>query len=148
MIEKGYSLETINTGLEFTFLSTGPKGPIKKYILFKPMETVAGVFTMGFGDISPGGVLSDQVVSNNRDLNLVVGALLLSINLFFEHHPDKSLFIIGNTPSRTRLYRIIISRNLPAIRNKFRIYGLEGAEWQDFAQNRPYEAYLIQLKIA
>lgn len=146
VIEKGYSLETLDAGLEFTFLSTGPKGSVKKYILFKPMESVPGVFTMGFGDIMPGGELSDKVVTNNQDLSLIVGALLLAIECFFKQHPEKSLFIIGNTPSRTRLYRIIISRNFQSIESRFSIYGLTEGNWDPFVNNRSYEAYLIQLK--
>jgi hypothetical protein len=148
VIENGYSLETLNSGLEFNFLSTGPNGIIKKYILFKPMERVSDVFSMGFGDIMDNGSVNDQVVTNNQDLSLVVGALLASIGLFFERYPTKSVFIAGTTPSRTRLYRIIISKNFPVVQSRFRIFGLIDGIWEEFASNRSYDGYLIQIKMS
>jgi hypothetical protein len=146
VIENGYSVERSSSGLEFTFVSTGPKGSVKKYIIFKPMDKVANVFNMGFGDITREGWLSDSVVTNNHDLRMVVGALVSSINMFFESHPTKSIFIIGNSSSRTRLYRITISSNFDSVNDRFFVYGFISGGWEAFARNRPYDAYLIQLK--
>ena len=63
---------------------------------------------------------------------------------FFADNQDVSVFITGSTPSRTRLYQIAISTNLPLLSMTYEIYGFRDSSWETFQKNATYEAFLVQ----
>ncbi|MFH1003912.1 MAG: hypothetical protein V1781_00190 [Bacteroidota bacterium] len=52
----------------------------------------------------------------------------------------------GSTKSRTRLYRIGISKYLNEIEKDYNIYGLRNEEWEHFIKDIEYEAFLAKRK--
>lgn len=56
------------------------------------------------------------------------------------------IYVEGSTAERTRLYRIIISRELSEIEKIFTIYGLLGSDTEIFKKNQNYNAFVIALQ--
>lgn len=142
-----YCIEASSSLLKFEFQSEGPKGNIKKQIMFKAFDNNPIVFNLGFGDVDQNGNVNNMVISDNSDSQKVLATVALTIYKFYERHPDCYVFITGSTPSRTRLYRIGIGNNLAKIRNDFYVFGLvEESVWELFEKGRNYNAFLIKLK--
>ena len=62
-----YIVETSASFLKFEFHSEGPKGRIKKLVLYKPFRNNPNVFNLGFGDEGKNGEINDVAVSDNKD---------------------------------------------------------------------------------
>jgi hypothetical protein len=142
----GYLVEAETSLLKFEFFSEGPKGKIRKQIIFMELEEIPMVFNLGFGDVDENGEINDTVVSNNQDSRRVLATVALAIYKFYERYPNASVFATGNTRSRTRLYRMGISNNLTEIGKDFEIYGLIGEDWEYFIPGREYEGFMINLR--
>jgi len=141
-----YHIETSSSFLKFEFISKGPKGNIKKQVIFKQTDN-PDVYNLGFGDIDPDtGEISDMAITNNNDSQKVLATVALTGLSFFEKHPGKFIFAIGSTKSRTRLYRIGLSTNLEEIQKDFEIFGYQGNSWESFEKERDYEAFHIRKK--
>jgi hypothetical protein len=56
------------------------------------------------------------------------------------------IYATGSTKSRTRLYRIGITKYLQEIRAEFELYGQVGDEWHEFTVGVEYEAFLAKRK--
>ena len=139
-----YQVETSDSFLTFQFISDGPKGTIKKQVIFRQTENAA-VYNLGFGDLDEKkGEISDTAISNNNDSRKVLATVALTLYKFFEKYPDKFVVATGSTKSRTRLYRIGISNNLEEIRADFEVFGFDGQEWEIFSKGREYEAFLVR----
>lgn len=56
------------------------------------------------------------------------------------------VYIEGSTAERTRLYQIIIAREISEIEKIFTIYGLLDSVLEPFQKNQNYNAFVIVLK--
>jgi hypothetical protein len=146
MNHEKYPLQTDSKSLIFEFKSKGTKGIVRKIIQYSPTR-IDGVYNLGFGDFDEiTGELNDFTVTNNGDTNKVLATVASTVSLFFEKHPNSSVYVEGSTPVRTRLYRIGITNNLLEIRSNFEIYGLVINEWEKFDPKKDYVAFLIRKK--
>lgn len=141
-----YDIEASGSLLKYEFHSEGPRGKIKKQVVFKAFENNPSVFNLGFGDVDSAGKIYDEVISNNADSQKVLVTVALTIFKFFEKHPACYVFATGSTATRTRLYRIGISNNLEEIKKDFILFGFIGDTWEYFEKSREYEAFLIKKK--
>ncbi|MBC7422447.1 MAG: hypothetical protein H7334_03225 [Ferruginibacter sp.] len=141
-----YEIEASSSLLRFEFYSIGPKGKVKKQVVFKVFEQNNNVFNIGFGDVDKDGNINDLVITGNQDSQKVLATVALTLFKFFEKHPHYFVFAIGSTKSRTRLYRIGISNNLMEIEQDFNVFGFAEEKWQKFKKDKDYEGFLIQLK--
>ena len=132
--------------MKFEFYSDGPKGTIKKQVIFKDFESNPLVYNLGFGDVDKNGEINDTVVSDNHDSQKVLATVALTVFKFYEKHPDCYVFVTGSTRARTRLYRIGVANNLDEIRNDFHVFGFIEETWETFEIGRDYEAFLIKRK--
>ena len=87
-----YEIEASSSLLRFQFYSTGPKGKIKKQVLFKPFENNPNVFNIGFGDVDEDGNINDLSITGNQDSQKVLATVALTIFKFFEKHPECYVF--------------------------------------------------------
>jgi hypothetical protein len=143
---KKYSLETSSSFLNYEFISKGPKGHIRKKIVFKEVDG-SGVFNLGFGDVDEiTGEIDDFVVTNNRDTLVVMSTVAAAVVQFLEKYPDKYVFAIGSTPARSRLYNIGIAKYLQEITIDFHVFGYIENEWRPFKPAIRYQAFLIRKK--
>lgn len=144
MKHEKYHIESNTAFLRFEFFSEGPKGRIKKQVIFK-QTTHVSVYNLGFGDFNlETGEINDSIVTDNKDSQKVLATVASTIYKFFEKHPDCFVYATGSTVSRTRLYRIGISNNLDKIVNDFELFGFIDNGWEKFKKGRPYEAFLIK----
>jgi hypothetical protein len=131
----------------FLFESVGPKGTIKKRVIFSLINKQFGdIYNLSFGDrYHTKSRINDKAISNNGDRTKVLATVALTALEFFKHFPDAIVYIEGSTPSRTRLYQMEISAHLMEIYAFFDIYGLKNGKFEKFRTGTNYEAFLIQL---
>lgn len=65
-------------------------------------------------------------VRNNGDLTQLMATVAQTMLASFERHPQALVAFSGNTPSRTRLYQIVLARELQATSKQFVLLGLQG----------------------
>jgi hypothetical protein len=66
---------------------------------------------------------------------------------FLEQKPECSVFAIGSTKARIRLYRMGISNNLAEITADFLLFGFCENVWEAFERGKEYEAFLVKKRI-
>jgi hypothetical protein len=129
----------------YEFFSEGPKGSIKKTVIYSEIED--GLFNLAFGDWNDElNKLDDSIRSNNGDRDKILATVASTAIDFTDRFPQAEIFTEGSTPARTRLYQIGISNNLVEISEDFEIQGYIDHEWQPFRKGINYEAFLIQRK--
>ena len=89
----------------FTFVSEGPKGSIKKLIVYTQMLE-KDIYNLAFGDYNEDtGKINDQVITNNKDSQKVLNTVASSLYVFTDKHPNVWVYATGSNTARTRLYR-------------------------------------------
>ena len=101
-----------------------------------------------FGDVgTDGDELNDLTVSANGDAGQVLATVVAATRLFLADHPDALIYAEGSTPTRTRLYRMGLTRFWTDMQTEVRLFGLLGDELEQFEPGRPYRAFIAQRKI-
>lgn len=138
-----YQYKASNNFLDYEFISTGPKGRIKKVVRFTFVDN--GTFNLGFGDLDEQtGDISDTVITDNKDSSKILATVASTVYDFYDAYPDADVFAKGSTPARTRLYRMGITNNWKQISTDFEVYGLRQKQWEAFQFRRDYDAFLIR----
>ena len=135
---------------QYDFYSEGPKGKIRKAILYTFLETRNGndYYNLGFGDYNEDKrAINDLSVSNNRDRDKILATVAMTTLEFTSHYPDCKIVATGSTPTRTRLYQMGIAKHYKEISEMFDIQGLtEKSGWQPFTSGENYLALLVSRK--
>jgi len=136
------------TGNRYDFLSVGPKGVIRKAVLYRMVQVGSlPLYNLAFGDWRAGrGRIDDRVVTDNKDSQKILATVAATVVDFMDKNPHATILAIGTTPSRTRLYQIGINRFLPVITALFDIEGFLAHKWQPFERGRSYDAFLLNHK--
>ena len=142
-----YQLKAERNLTTFEFVSVGKKGNIRKIILYRETN-LKGVFNLGFGDKNEiTGDIDDLIKTDNGDSEMVLATVASTVYAFYTKFPDASIYVVGSTASRTRLYQIGIAKNIVEISDDFYVYGqINEEDWEDFTKNKNYLAFLIQKK--
>lgn len=141
-----YDISQDKKSKSFGFTSIGQKGAIPKLVLYQE-TSIPNLFNLAFGDYNPQtGELDDLVVTDNGDGEKVLATVVSTIYHFFDENATAVVYLTGSTPSRTRLYRIAISKYLPVFENKFEILGELSEGWERFQTKIEYEGFFIKLK--
>ena len=133
----------------YEFVSEGPNGKVTKVVAYTEFGTVNGelVYNLGFGDVDEKtGMVSDTVVTNNKDRTLVLATVAQTIVEFCAHFGKHWIRVQGSTPARTRLYQTGVSGIWDEISDDFELYGLKDGRYQEFEKNVNYEAFLVRQK--
>ena len=138
-----YPLKQSEDTMLFEFSSIGPNGIIHKIIKYQSITD--RLYNLALGDKQADGSVDDLTVSNNNDMDTVISTVVVSLNLFFMKYPTLAVYFAGSTPSRTRLYQIIISRELEQAQEKFIIYGIINDQSEPFNRSHNYQAFIILL---
>jgi hypothetical protein len=142
-----YTYFASNDFKDYEFYSTGPKGRIKKSVLFTRIVAESTFYNLAFGDIDPDtDLLDDTVVTDNNDRDLVLATVASTINNFSDRYGNHFIYAEGSTAARTRLYQISISALWEEIRLNFDVYGFKDGEWHKFQKNVNYEAFFVKRK--
>lgn len=132
---------------EYEFVSEGPKGIIRKRVIFTKLQDNPVIYNLAFGDADPEtGLMNDLVTSNNEDRDIVLATVANSILDFCDHYGNHYIFATGSSPARTRLYQMSINRLIDEIMTIFDVYGIIGDEINKFEMNVNYEAFLVKRK--
>ena len=118
----------------FEFISQGPKGDIPKIIVFSKISE-NGLYNLAFGDLdTKTGYVSDRVISNNGDSKKVLATVIQALYIFFNRYPTCIVIAKGSTKSRTRLYRMGISKFHNDVKHLIYIAGRvnEVSDWEEF----------------
>lgn len=141
---EAYEVEIGASGMVFEFVSEGPKGRIRKFIVYTSLYG-SNNYNLAFGDKNEiTGDFSDIARSNNNDTDKVLTTVAGTIVMFLEKQPDAFVIAVGSTASRTRLYQMAISRNLTDLEADFEIFGLLGNEWKPFQVLTSYQAFGVK----
>ena len=111
-----YEIEAEDSLEVFEFTSEGTKGSIPKLIKFSE-TTLKGFYNLAFGDKNLlTGEIDDKVVSNNGDSEKVLATIVSAVYAFTDRENEAWIYATGSTPTRTRLYRIGITKYLEEVK--------------------------------
>jgi hypothetical protein len=120
-----YSVVARNDHRSYEFYSEGPKGLIKKVILYKKLDWDKNIFSLGFGDWDEETQnVDDKVTSNNSDRDKVLATVAATVLDFAKRNLGAIVYAEGATPSRTRLYQMGIRAHWSEINTQFDIRGV------------------------
>lgn len=141
-----YQLKAEKSLMVFEFVSEGPKEQIPKLVKYSETN-LKGLFNLAFGDKDQHtGEINDTAISNNSDSEKVLATVVSTLYAFTDKHKGAYVLATGSTRSRTRLYRMGITKYFEEIKNDFFIYGLRNEEWEFFEKEIEYEAFLAKRK--
>lgn len=146
MRNKFYQYLTKDDSLWFEFESISEKKTVKKIVIFSPIDEDSYLYNLTLVDAFPDGSYSDNSITNNEDMPKVIATVIQILCNFFKKYPYKSVYIEGSSPARTRLYKIIITKELSEIEKVFGIYGVTDNKLEDFEKNKNYHGFIINLK--
>ncbi|MGB4848959.1 MAG: hypothetical protein WBP41_13635 [Saprospiraceae bacterium] len=141
-----YQLTSSENLMTYEFVSDGPKGRIPKLVQYSPTN-LKDVYNLAFGDRDlHTGQINDEIISNNGDSEKVLATVVATIYAFTDKHPDAWIYATGSTKSRTRLYRMGVSKNLADAKADFEIYGELKDDWVSFKNGIEYDGFLVKRK--
>ena len=141
-----YELKAEKSLMVFEFTSEGPKGQIPKLIKFSE-TTLKGFYNLAFGDKNlETGDIDDAVVSNNGDSEQVLATVVSAVYSFTEEENEAWVYATGSTKSRTRLYRMGITKYFDEVKQDFTVFGLRDGEWEEFTKEIEYTAFVVRRK--
>lgn len=102
---------------------------------------------LAFGDfIAETLRIDDLSVSGNGVTEKVLATVVNAVYTFFNYYPTLFVYATGSTKSRTRLYRMSISRFFEEMKNDFCLYGQKVDDFMPFEIGVNYEGFLAQRK--
>ena len=147
MDESPYSFFAEPIEIRYDFDSVSDTKLVKKIVRLTETN-LPNVFNLALLDLLDDGSESDLSVTDNNDLRTVLATVMRITDNFLVKFPEKIVTFAGSDERRTRLYRIVIGRELDAIQQRFVVTGQFGnGLLEDFKPNRNYKQFYIRLKI-
>ena len=142
---QSYSIKCSADKCWYWFHSKG-KTEIIKVLQFQKMD-VDNRYNLAMADWINNSLNFDNR-SGNDDLPKILGSVVEIVEDFMHNYPNAEIYIEGNTPAKTRLYQMEISKNLEEISRHFNIYGLKEAQGDffNFTKGRNYIGFLVTHK--
>jgi hypothetical protein len=141
-----YELKAEKSLMVYEFTSEGSKGQIPKLIKFSE-TALKGFYNLAFGDKNLNtGDIDDKVVSNNGDSEQVLATVVSAVFAFTNAYKETWVYATGSTKSRTRLYRMGISKYFDEVKEDFQVYGMLEGQWQEFEKEIDYTAFVVRRK--
>ena len=81
-----------------------------------------------------------------RDRDKILATVFAALFKYLENYPDRYVTISGSSPSRTRLYRMAISKYGTELEDYLNIYGFTKGSWEFFRKNVDYSLFLVKRK--
>lgn len=129
----------------FEFVSEGTNGAIPKLILIQS-TTEPNLYNLAFGDKDRTTGTLNMAVSNNGDTDKVLATVIAALYAFFDWYPNAFVYASGSTVSRTRLYRMGITRFYKEMGRDFYLYGRVGDDFPAFEIGKEYSGFLARRK--
>ena len=156
-IEK-YTTRADTDRLKYRFISIGKKAIEKvvayeKFPTFKVIELgfppYIEVYNLAFGDLIPDtDDFSDQITSDNGDMNKILSTVANTVLDFWEYNSDAFIWFEGSQPEnqegiRTYLYQKKLERFFAEINEVANVLGRAGTQLELFEKGKKYNAFLI-----
>ncbi|HXB96316.1 MAG TPA: hypothetical protein VNU70_14190 [Puia sp.] len=132
----------------FEFMSVGRNGSIKKRVVFAKTD-MRGIYNLAFGNIRSDNSMDDGFINDNGDRNEILATVAQAVDIYTQRYPRRWIYFRGNTPTKTRLYRMVISIYWGELSQKFEIYAdVDGKEhFIPFQRNMLLDGFLIRRRI-
>ncbi len=141
-----YELKAEKSLMVYEFISEGTKGQIPKLIKFSE-TALKDFYNLAFGDKDlKTGDIDDNVVSNNGDSEQVLATVVAAVYAFTDKQKHVWVYATGSSKSRTRLYRMGITKYIDEIKKDFLIFGQREGEWEKFKKEVDYTAFVVRRK--
>lgn len=141
-----YELKSGEQLTVFEFVSIGTNGKIIKLVQYTPTN-YKDLYNLGFGDKNiDTGAIDDNVISNNGDSEKVLATVVATLYAFTDKHPEALVYATGSSKSRTRLYRMGISKYIDEVQKDFEVFGELENDWESFQKDVEYLAFLVKRK--
>ena len=111
--------------VRYDFESVSDDRTVKKVVRLTETN-LPNVFNLALLDLLDDGSESDLSVTDNDDLRTVLATVMRIVDNFLTKFPQKIVTFAGSDERRTRLYRIVIGRELDAIKQRFEVTGQFG----------------------
>ncbi len=105
------------------------------------------VYNLALLDELPDGNLSDSVVTDNKDMPMVLATVFRIAADFLDRFPSYAIVFQGSDARRNRLYRIALSRELFRLEQTYKLMGFDGQQFVPFEPNGSYQTFLIRKRI-
>jgi hypothetical protein len=140
-----YPVQFDNENARFLFQSIGKRGIFDKAVFITPVAP--DVQNLALLDYDPAtNDYSDQPITDNGDMAEVIATVISIIKRFLDSNPGQKIYFEGNTPARTRLYQIAISKVYDPEHSDLLISGYKNNHWTSFEPNVSFEGFLIEKK--
>lgn len=144
--------------LEYKFTSVGKNGKMEKHIQYRAFHaSLSNIYNLGFGHLMEDGKsIDDCVRADNGDMEKVLSTVAFTIYDFTSRYPDRTIYLRGSDPVRTRIYQIAINKHYDEITADYELYGhafvpetensKERYYNEPFQKNKNYIGFLITRK--
>ena len=79
-------------------------------------------------------------------LVVILSVNVVTVYAFTDKYPNVWIYATGSTKSRTRLYRMGISKFLSEVNDDFEVLGELNDEWETFRKDVEYDGFLVRRK--
>lgn len=138
-----YEFTILEDAFRFEFMSVG-KRKIQKVVIFQK-TSLPNYYNLVLTDLLPDKTIDVLNESNNGDLEKIMATIIQTVFAFLAYHPEYYVMFAGSTPARTRLYNIILSKEIEKIKD-FEILGLKNSNLIPFVRNEIHEGFVIYKK--
>ena len=146
-MEKPSYTYQISESHQYYFFESIGKVTIQKVVVYQSFEDTPDIVELAFGNLKSDLSIDVFAVSDNEDMPLIISTVISTAFDYLEHHPEKTIYFSGSTPSRTRLYRAAITKSMENIEPLYQVFGLNNdAQIEIFNKNHTYTAFLIDRK--
>lgn len=119
---------------------------INKVVAFQ-QTSVATIYNLGLADYDPTtGEIDDTIITDNGDMEKILATIFQIVLYYLSINPNHIVYFSGNSPSRTRLYRIAINHSLNELTVLVDVLGVINLQPEPFTANRAYDGFLIRKK--
>ncbi|MCF2520551.1 DUF6934 family protein [Dyadobacter sp. CY351] len=132
--------------LSFTFSSISQKHIVRKKAEFLLISE--DVCNFAFGDLTENNEIDDRAVTDNKDTNMVLATVIRILLEFLDTHKNKAVYFQGSTPSRTRMYQIILRKEKPNWETSLIVYGIFDGEIMPYETDFKFDAFIVKQKDA
>jgi hypothetical protein len=136
-----YEFTILEDAYRYEFTSIGEK-EIRKVIVYQQTD-LPDFFSLTLADVLPDGSLDVFVESKNGNMEKILATVIQTILAFLFHNPEAKIAFSGSTAHRTRLYSIILTKEVEKVAHILTILGLSEKGLVPFERNEKYDGFVI-----
>jgi hypothetical protein len=126
MNKEPYEFESVvleGADVAYRFVSVGKKGNLTKLVAFQNIQ--ANLYNLALLDYDEATkTIDDESISDNGDMSRVLSTTWKIMFHFLQSFPEKEVAIHGNTDTKQKLYKRLISSNLLSLKQQYNVSGV------------------------